>query len=183
MVRHSSAANEESHVTIRPERSEDHAAITEVNRLAFGQENEPRLVAALRNEEGFDPRLSLVAEQDGRVVGHILFTPISIEGEASTTSAQALAPMAVTPDLQGRGIGSALVRQGLEACRRLGHSIVVVLGHAEYYPRFGFQPARPHGILPPFDAPDEAWMVQALEPGALQDVGGIVRYSPPFADV
>ena len=92
----------------------------------------------------------------------------------------ALAPMAVHPDFQRRGVGSALVRAGLEAARRLGHKSVVVLGHAEYYPRFGFVPARPRGIEPPLQAPDEAFMLIELVPGALAGVRGTVRYPAAY---
>ena len=125
----------DARLVIRSEQLADHAAIAEVNREAFGQEGEPRLVAALRKAEGFDPALSLVALRDDAIVGHILFSPIQIEREGGDVPAIALAPMAVRPAFQRQGIGSALVRGGLEACRRAGHRIVVVLGHAEYYPR------------------------------------------------
>ena len=168
---------------IRPEHPDDHASIEEVNRLAFGQDDEARLVAKLRLADGFDPALSLVAVRDGKVVGHILFSPIRIDTDRGDVPALALAPMAVLPDLQRRGIGSDLVRVGLEACRRAGHVIVVVLGHAEYYPRFGFTPASGFGIRPPFPVPDEAFMASALAPDGLEGVGGVVRYPPPFDDV
>lgn len=168
---------------IRVEHVDDHAGVDEVNRLAFGQDNEARLVATLRQADGFDPGLSLVAVCDGAVVGHILFSPIRIETDSSDVPALALAPMAVLPELQRRGIGSDLVREGLEACRRAGHAIVVVLGHAEYYPRFGFTPASGFGIRPPFPAPDEAFLALALAPSGLDGISGVVRYPAPFEDV
>ena len=128
-------------IVIRSEQLADHAAIANVNREAFGQEGEPRLVAALRDAEGFDPQLSLVALHDDAVVGHILFSPIEIVRDGGDVPAVALAPMAVLLEFQKQGIGSALVRAGLKACGRAGYRMVVVLGHADYYPRFGFTPA------------------------------------------
>src|SRR4051794_28234592 len=121
---------------IRLETPGDHAVIREVNRLAFGGEVEARLVEALR--AGGYVRVSLVAEEAGRVVGRILFGDLPIVTSQGVVEALALAPMAVIPDCQGKGIGSALVRTGLQVCREHGHRIVVVLGHPEFYPRFGF---------------------------------------------
>ena len=167
-------------VIIRYEIPEDFAAVYEVNRRAFGRENEARLVEALRRE---GDAISLVAEVEGRVIGHILFSPIRIEAQDGTAAAMSLAPMAVLPEFQNRGAGSALVRGGLEECRRQGHEIVIVLGHANFYPRFGFSPARPMGIEPPFQAPDEAWMALALQPGGLEGVRGVVKYPPAFDEV
>ena len=140
-------------------------------------------MAALRDAEGFDPALSLVALRDDTVVGHILFSPIDIVRDGSNVPALALAPMAVRPAFQRQSIGSALVRAGLEACRRSGHRIVVVLGHAQYYPRFGFTPAGESGVRAPFEVPDEAFMVLSLVDGGLDDVAGVVRYSAPFSDL
>ena len=167
-------------ITIRPETAEDYAAIHEVNLLAFGQEIEPRLVEALRRLPDFIPELSLVAAEASQVVGHILFSPFVIETKDGTVPALTLAPLAVRPEFQNQGIGSQLVREGLEECRRLGHSIVVVVGHPEYYPRFGFSPARARGLEAPFPVPDEAFMVLELAPGALDGVAGTVRFPPPF---
>ncbi len=170
-------------ITLRSEQPADCAAIAEVNREAFGQWNEAELVAALRKAEGFDPALSLVAVRESEVVGHILFSPIHIERDGGDVPAIALAPMAVRSAYQRRGVGSALVSTGLESCRRAGHRIVVVLGHAEYYPRFGFTPACECGVRAPFEVPDEAFMVLSLVDGGLDDVAGVVRYPAPFADV
>ena len=165
---------------VRPECAADYSAIDEVNRLAFGQEDEARLVRELRNVEGFTSELSLVAVKNNNVVGHLLFSPIRIESPDGSTPAIALAPMSVLPAFQRQGIGSKLVRAGLEACRRLGHKIVVVVGHPDYYPRFGFTPARAKGLKAPFPGPDEAFMALELSPGALEGVSGTVRYPPPF---
>jgi putative acetyltransferase len=167
-------------ITLRPETIEDYAAIREVNLLAFGRDVEPRLVEALRASPDFIPELSLVAVEAGQVVGHILFSPVAIEMKDGSVPALTLAPLAVRPEFQNQGIGSDLVRRGLEECRRLGHRIVIVVGHAEYYPRFGFSLARAHGLEAPFPVPDEAFMVLELVPGALEGAAGTVRYPPAF---
>ena len=174
---------DEGMTTVRPECPQDYDAIAEVNRVAFGQDNEARLVARLRGIAGFDPGLSLVAVRDDAVVGHILFSPIVIASGANEVPALALAPMAVLLALQREGIGSQLVREGLAACRRAGHRIVIVVGHPEYYPRFGFTRAGPLGLRAPFPVPDEAFMALALIPGGLDGVRGTVRYSLPFEEV
>jgi len=169
-------------ITIRPETVEDYEAIGEVNALAFGQEDEATLVEKLRGSSGFIPELSLVAVEGGRVVGHILFSPFVIETKDGAVPALTLAPLAVRPGFQNQGVGSALVRDGLERCRTLGHRIVVVVGHPPYYPRFGFSPARARGLEAPFPVPDEAFMVLELVPGALDGVAGTVRFPPPFSE-
>lgn len=168
---------------IRAEQPDDYDAIANVNRLAFRQESEAQLVAALRETAGFDPALSLVALRDDRIVGHIIFSPISIETAGGPVPALALAPMAVLPDFEHQGIGSELVNAGLDACRRKGHAIVVVLGHPEYYPKFGFTPASEHGLQAPFPVRDDAFMALALTPDGLRDVSGTVRYPPAFGKV
>ena len=118
----------------------------------------------------------------GELVGHILFSPISIETNETSTPALALAPMSVLPACQKRGTGSLLVEAGLRACRRLGHGIVVVLGHSSYYPRFGFAPAVGNGAQAPFPVPDNALMVLELVPGALRGVTGTLKYPSEFDD-
>lgn len=173
-------------IAIRPETSSDHAAVREVNILAFGSDGEARLVERLR-ADGL-VIASLVAVDGGLVVGHILFSELPIETEGGTrVYAASLAPMAVRPEWQRRGIGSALVREGLEACRQKGKSIAVVLGHPQYYPRFGFSPdlakrlQTPYAAEPSFSA--EAWMALELTPGALNGVTGTVRYPEEFSGV
>lgn len=168
---------------IRPEMPEDYSAIHEVNALAFGREQEARLVDTIRQSPGFTPELSLVAVDAGRVVGHVLFSPIRIETASGDVPVLSLAPVAVRPEAQNRGIGSQLIQQGLDECRRLGHAIVVLIGHPNYYPRFGFSPARAMGLEAPFPIPDEAFMALELVPGALAGVTGLVRYPPAFDDV
>jgi putative acetyltransferase len=126
--------------------------------------------------------ISLVAVQDDKIVGHIAFSPVRVEAENSSSEAIALAPMAVLPAYQRKGIGSQLVRSGLEECRHLGHEIVVVVGHPDYYPRFGFVPAKTKGLQCEFEVPDEAWMVLELRAGALAGRRGTVRFQPEFRE-
>lgn len=170
-------------VTVRAEERKDRDAVRKLNKKAFGGKGESKLVDALRESEGFIPELSLVAEKDGVVVGHILFSPVVIKGPGGETPALALAPMCVLPEFQGRGVGTALVRRGLEECRRLGHRIVIVVGHADYYPRFGFAPAGARGLALPFEAPPEVFLALELAPGALDGVSGEIVYPAEFHDV
>jgi putative acetyltransferase len=168
-------------LTIRQERLEDIPAIWQVNAAAFGHSAEADLVDALRRRGVVT--LSLVATEGGQVIGHILFTPITIEAENDMHTATALGPLAVLPLHQNKGIGSRLVRVGLDALREARHGVVIVLGHAAYYPRFGFVPASRHGIRWDRDVPDDVFMVVELLPGALDGVGGVVHYQPEFADL
>lgn len=169
---------------IRPETPADIPAIYSVNKQAFdGREAEPRLVDAIRKSDGFIPELSLVAEKNDQIIGHILFSRIHIQIENEQLPALALAPMAVLPGYQKQGIGSALVRRGLEECKRLGHTIVIVLGHPAYYPRFGFMPGLAKFLECPFGECGSAWMAMELIPGALDGVRGKVIYPPAFNGV
>jgi putative acetyltransferase len=163
---------------IRPETPADHEAIRHVHRLAFGQDTEARLVDALRDDGHV--RVALVAENGGQVVGHILFSDLPIVSEARTVSALALAPLAVLPEHQRQGIGSALVRRGLDVCREQGHAIVVVLGHPPFYARFGFTAPAAAPLRSPYSG-RASFMAVALAPGALDSVSGRVQYPPPFA--
>ena len=167
-------------VTVRREVAGDIAPIRRVNELAFGQKEEAGIVDKLRDRGGMT--LSLVAVQEDQIVGHILFSPVTIESKGTSFEAIALAPMAVLPAYQGKRIGSQLVRAGLEECRRLGHEAVVVLGHADYYPRFGFAPAKPKGVDCEFEVPEEAWMVLELWEGALAGRSGIVKFQTEFKE-
>jgi putative acetyltransferase len=168
-------------VTIRSEKPSDIPAIFEVNQSAFDQPGEAMVVDGLR-ERG-ELRVSLVAEVDGKVVGHIAFSPMRVETENKPEGAFGLAPMAVEPKYQGTGIGLKLIAAGLEACREAGAEIVIVLGHPEYYPRAGFERASLHGISSEFDVRDEVFMVQELTPGALEKYSGVAYYSPLFRSV
>jgi putative acetyltransferase len=167
-------------IIIRSETPEDYAAVYRVNALAFGSESEAALVDKLR---AVNPHISLVAVKDAEVVGHIFFSPVSVESEDANFTALGLAPMAVLPEYQNQGIGSRLVRQGLKESERLGHDIVFVLGHPDYYPRFGFSPAKAKGIGCEYPVPDEVFMVVELKPEALGGRTGLVRYRPEFAEV
>lgn len=171
-------------ITIRPETPADIPAIYTVNKRAFRERDaEPRLVDAIRESDAFVPGLSLVAEIDGQVVGHILFSRIHIATENGDVPAIALAPMAVLPEYHGQGIGSELVRRGLEACREQEHSIVIVLGHPTFYPRFGFSAELAKPLECPWGDCGNAWMALELIPGALVGVRGKVVYPPVFDSV
>jgi putative acetyltransferase len=163
---------------IRPETAAEHEAVRQVHRLAFGREDEACLVDALRT--GGFVRLSLVAVSDGQVAGHILFSELPIVTPERTVTALALAPLAVRPARQRQGIGSALVRRGLELCREQGQGVVVVLGHPPFYPRFGFSAEHAARLESPFSG-RPSFMAAELVPGALADVAGRVEYPPPFA--
>jgi putative acetyltransferase len=165
---------------VRVETAADHEAVRQVNRLAFGKEDEGRLVDELR--EGGYTRLSLVAEDSGQIVGHILFSDLTIHTPSGVVNSLALAPMAVVPGHQRQGVGSALVREGLRLCKEQGHQIVVVLGHIEYYPRFGFSPELAEQLVCSFYS-GPALMALELVPGALQGVSGELKYTPPFQNV
>jgi putative acetyltransferase len=166
---------------IRPEASTDAVAIHAVTSAAFGQANEADLVDALRRDAR--PFVSLVADRGGAILGHICFSPVSIGGaDAERSGALGLGPMAVLPGFQNHGIGSALVHRGFAECRRLNRDVVVVVGHADYYPRFGFRPASLYGMTCEYLVPDDVFMALELRPGALASLGGgLVRYDGAFA--
>jgi putative acetyltransferase len=163
-------------ITIREETLEDRPAIREVNESAFATPEEAELVDRLR-ADGL-VLASLVACDGGEVVGHILFSALPIETAGRRLRGAALAPMAVRPDRQRQGLGSALVRRGLEACRALGVEAVVVLGHPAFYPRFGFSAETARHLEAPFSGP--AFMALELKPGVLDGVSGAVTSPPAF---
>ncbi|MBN2549294.1 MAG: N-acetyltransferase [Anaerolineales bacterium] len=168
-------------IEVRPETDSDHLAIHRINELAFGRPQEADIVDKLR--DSCPEFLSLVAAMGGQVVGHILFTPITIEG-SDRTGGMALGPLAVMPEIQKQGIGSRLTIEGLEILRRAGCPYVIVLGHPEYYPRFGFVPASKFGLVSQWESvPDEAFMALELIPGALAGVSGVARYRAEFDEV
>jgi putative acetyltransferase len=169
-------------ITIRPEKPEDFDTIYEINRRAFNGEIEARLVDKIRKSDNFIPELSLVALKDNKVVGHILFSKVKIKSEDREKIVLTLAPMAVLPEFQNQGIGHLLVNRGLEISRGLGYYIVVLVGHPDYYPRFGFTPARAKGLEISFKVPipDEAFMVCELEKNVLEGIKGIVELPPYF---
>lgn len=164
-------------MNLREEQSEDIAGIRDAEMLAFGGQEEADLVDMLRAHG--KATLSLVAEEDGQIVGHVLFSP----GRIGETPVEGMGPVAVRPERQGQGIGSALIRAGLAGMRQMGCRIVIVLGEPKYYMRFGFQDASPLGIACEFDAPPGCFMVQALAAGALEGVQGRAYYAEEFKAV
>ncbi|MBD2441413.1 GNAT family N-acetyltransferase [Nostoc sp. FACHB-110] len=146
---------------IRCETPQDYFAIAEVNTLAFSQENEAKLIDAIRLSDRYLPKLSLVAEIDHLIVGHILFSYIDLVG-VETLKVLGLAPMAVRPQFQNQGIGTALVKAGLEIAEAKKEAIVIVLGHPHFYSRFGFQPSVIYKIESPFPVPTDVFMVKPL---------------------
>lgn len=162
---------------IRPETNEDRQAIFNINLEAFNSNIEPELVDRLRDSDWFIPNLSLVAEKDGVLVGHILFTRLPSHRQNGTIATViSLGPLAVMPALQNQGVGSRLIREGLKKCAELSYGVVVLVGHPEYYPRFGFVPARAKGFSLPLEAPDDSFMVAELIPGELDKVSGTLEY-------
>ncbi len=169
-------------LVIREESPGDLESIRALNRAAFGSSAEARLVDRLRANKAL--LLSLVAEEAGEVVGHIAFSPATLTSDdGKVRSIVGLAPMSVLPPRQGQGIGAALVRAGLDRVRSAGHGVVVLLGHANYYPKFGFVPASRYGLRWEHDAPDEAFMALELRPGALDGVRGVVAFRREFDEV
>jgi putative acetyltransferase len=169
-------------LTIRLERPEDASRVRHVNELAFGHPIEADLVERLRHAG--TGSLSLVGDDDEAVVGHILFTPVVVETAGRRIIGMGLAPMAVLPDRQRQGIGSQLVRRGLGILRERGCPFVVVVGHAAFYPRFGFERASMHGLASQWvDVPDEAFMVVILDAPAMAGVSGVAKYGAEFDGV
>jgi putative acetyltransferase len=166
----------ESPIVVKDESPCDREQVREVNEAAFGRSDEADLIDRLRVDGTV--LLSLVAEFDGQIVGHILFSRMTVETGHSSVAAVSLAPMAVLPDHQGRKVGDQLVRIGLSRLRDRGERIVLVLGHEQYYPRFGFSSELARCLVSPF--PPEAFMALELSEGALAGVRGAVQYSPAF---
>jgi putative acetyltransferase len=167
-------------VTVRKEKTSDTQEIRRVNLAAFGREAEANVVDTLR--ESCPETISLVAVYDNQVVGHILFTPVTVETKTRTIKGMGLAPMAVMPECQRQGIGSQLVKAGLDQIERAGYPFVIVLGHPEYYPRFGFIPASRYGIVSEYqDVPDEAFMILVFDETAFKGASGVAKYRTEFA--
>lgn len=167
-------------IEIRSETEADKAAVFEINAAAFPTEVEAKLVDSLRVSA--NPFISLVAVEGDEVVGHIMFTPVTLESHDGLCL-MGLGPMAVTPNRQRTGIGTKLVNAGLEHCRALRIGAVVVLGHADYYPRFGFRPASRWGISSEYDVPDDVFMLLEVSAGYLRGYHGTIKYNAAFADV
>ncbi len=167
-------------IEIRSAQTQDHININQLIKKAFGQENESHLVNALRHRPDHVEELEMVAVLNGAVVGHIFYSQIKIVGENEETPSLALAPMAVLPDHQQKGIGKQLVEESLRMAKSLGFQSVVVLGHPEYYPKFGFVPASTFSISAPIQVPDQAYMALELQANSLEKVSGRVAYPPEF---
>ncbi|UYX50281.1 N-acetyltransferase [Bacillus thuringiensis] len=173
-------------VTIRQEQKNDYSKTEEVVKQAFLNEEfsdkkEHELVKRIRECDAFVPELSIVAV-DEEIVGHIMLSKITIEKDGASVESLALAPVSVAPSHQKKGIGGKLIVAALEKAKELGYESVVVLGHPEYYPKFGFKKACEWNIKAPFEVPDEVFMAMELRENALQGVEGIVQYSSAFAE-
>jgi len=166
-------------ILIRKEEEKDYKNIFNVNKLAFGQEEESNLVDKIRNSKNFIPDLSIVAELNNRLIGHILFSKIEILG-SSVFNTLALAPMAVIPEFQRQGVGSELIKKGIKKAKELGFDSIIVLGHKDYYPKFGFKEASRWKIKCPYKVPQEAFMAIELTEKALEGKAGTVKYPDEF---
>lgn len=164
-------------LVVRDAVAQDLDAIEALHRRAFGGGGEAALVVALHAREA--ALVSLIALAGRDVVGHVLFSPVRLE-PALPCLVAGLAPMAVAPVCQRSGVGTRLAAEGLVRCRERGVAAVVVLGHSNYYPRFGFRPASEYGLASTYDAPAEAFMALELEPGSLRSASGLVYYDPSF---
>ena len=164
-------------VTVRKECDRDATHVREINLRAFGQSDEADMVDRLR--KSCPEAISLVAEVENQLVGHILFSPVVIESPSDHVHGMGLAPMSVLPEFQRQGIGSQLVETGLEVVRVAGSPFVVVIGHPKFYPRFGFARASLHGIASEYDdVPDEAFMIVVFDGSALKGKSGVAKYHP-----
>ena len=164
-------------IEIRTERPGDAAALRDLNRGAFGQDQEGNIVDALRSNGA--ALLSLVATLNNQVVGHVLYSPASV-GEVTGA---ALGPMAVLPEHQRQGVGSELIEAGNLKLGNEGCPFIIVLGHASYYPRFGFKPANTYGIKCEWEVPDDVFMILVLDETKMQGVSGLARYRHEFSSV
>ena len=171
-------------ILLRPEEANDIETIFDLNSQAFGRNNEAKVVNLLRCKKTFIPALSIVAIKENQLVGHILFTLVEIvDKQAKKYQSLALAPVAVHPDFQNQGIGTQMIKYGLNQAQQLGFKSVIVLGHAPYYPRFGFLPASRWNISAPFEVPSYNFMAMELNPGDLDGVSGIVDFPREFSIV
>ncbi|PAX53267.1 GNAT family N-acetyltransferase [Brunnivagina elsteri] len=166
---------------IRAENPQDYSQIAKVNTLAFGRENEANLITEIRNSNFYIPELSLVVEIDNTVIAHIMFSYIHLIGE-ERLRVLSLAPVAVIPEFQKQGIGSALIRNGLEKSDAMGEVLAIVLGYPLFYNRFGFVPSVIYGIQSPFNVPEDVFMVKTFK-NFQQNYYGEVAYPPAFLRV
>jgi putative acetyltransferase len=168
-------------VSIRHECSGDIDAIGRIHEEAFGQPQEACLVEQLRANHGI--LLSLVAVAAGQIVGHILYSPVSLDAGGTEVQGAGLGPMAVLPGFQRAGVGSRLVAEGTRRLRQRGCPFIVVVGHPDYYPRFGFVPGSRHGVRCQWDVPDAAFMMLPLDRSRLDAAPGLARYRDEFGSV
>jgi len=173
-------------LTIRQEEEKDYRKVFELTEEAFrtmeqSDHQEHFLVERLRKSDAFIPELSLVAEnEDGVIAGHILFTKIKIENSSESFDSLALAPVSVKPEFQNEGIGGQLILFGHLVAKELGHQSVILIGHEDYYPRFGYEKTSNFGISFPFDIPEENGMAIELVENGLKNVTGVVKYPKEF---
>ena len=173
-------------ITIRKEEEKDYQQVFELTEEAFREmehsdHQEQFLVEKLRRSEAFIPELSLVAEnEDGRIAGHILFTKITIEGDGEAFQSLALAPVSVKPEFQNQGLGGRLITTGHRIAKELGYQSVILIGHENYYPRFGYKKTSNFGISFPFDIPEENGMAVELVKDGLKNKKGVVKYPQEF---
>lgn len=165
-------------MSIRNEHEKDFEQVFLLNKVAFKSDGEAKLVEKLRHVDG---SLSLVSEDNDRIIGHIMFSPVTLNGEA--TRFVGLAPMAVLPEFQKTGVGRTLIYEGLKRCKAAGHTAVFVLGHIEYYPKFGFVTAASKGFYSIYPVPDDAFMLLELVDGALKEVAGLIEYDEAFGEL
>jgi putative acetyltransferase len=167
----------------RSETPSDYNTIREINTAAFGRPAEAQVVERVRAQADFNLEFSLVAELDGEVVGHVLFSEMHLEGADEAVKLLGLGPVAVRPDHQRQGVGGSLIREGLGRAKSAGFRAVILIGHPTYYPRFGFAPASRYEIKSTYNVPDDVFMALPLYNGALEGVRGTLHYSPAFQGV
>ncbi|GAB0156750.1 N-acetyltransferase [Chryseobacterium sp. Alg-005] len=172
-------------MVIRQEKERDYPKVFQTieeafRNLEYSDHQEHFLVERLRKSNAFIPELSLVAEADDKIAGHILFTKITIENGQESFESLALAPVSVQPDFQHQGIGGKLIEKGHDIARQLGYQSVILIGHENYYPKFGYKKTTNFGISFPFDIPEENGMAIELVKDGLKDVKGVVRYPKEF---
>lgn len=172
-------------ITIRKEKKSDYKAVFTLIKQAFksmdlGDNKEQFLVERLRNSSAFIPELSLIAEVEDEIVGHILLTKIKIINEQSESDSLVLAPVSVVPKFQRRGIGGLLIKHAHKIAKEMNFKSVILLGHADYYPKFGYVQAHKFGIELPFDAPKENCLAIELTKNGLEGISGTVEYPKEF---
>lgn len=171
-------------IEIKTATNEDYKEIQRVVQRAFESEemsdhNEHHLVIKIKDSKAYVPELSLIAKEDGKIIGHIMLSKITIKDDEDRIESLALAPVSVIPEFQNRGIGSILTKKSIVIAEQLGFTSIIVLGHDTYYPKFGFEEAPKYNIYPPFEVPSSYFMVKFLTEN-VSDIKGIVHYSKAF---